>query len=238
MKLPDGSEGFTKYNYYACINNCSGRKCDCTKKSHKNNTIEEPVLQEIYKYFDLLETTDLSEYVRKIHKGTKNVEGSQIKELERNIKDTMKENDLLKREIIKVIKGKSTFTDGMLTELINENNKKIEDYKKRKAELETLKRQKEVDFEQMMKVKNLIPNWKEVLMASSIEKKKMILSQVIKEVVVYDDKIDVYLRINFKEFLETAKKLDEKTKIQCTQKSFENMSNRGTCIIITKLGAF
>ena len=57
----------------------------------------------------------------------------------------------------------------------------------------------------------------------------MILSQVIKEVVVYDNKIDIHLRINFKEFLETAKKLDEKTKIQCTQKSFENMSDRGTC---------
>ena len=238
IKLADGSDGFTKYNYYACMNNSSGRKCDCNKKSHKNNTIEEPVLQEIYRYFDLLETRDLSDYVRKIHKSTKNIEGAQIKEIEKAIKETTNENDLLKKEIIKVIKGKSTFSKEMLSELIEENNKKIEEFQKQKAELENLKKQKEIDFEQMMKVKNLIPNWKEVLKASSIEKKKMILSQIIKEVVVYDDKIDVYLRINFKEFLETAKKLDEKTKIQCTQKSFENMSNRGTCIIITKLGAF
>ena len=90
----------------------------------------------------------------------------------------------------------------------------------------------------MMKVKNLIPSWKEVLKASSIEKKKMILSQIIKEVVVYDNKIDIHLRINFKEFLETAKKLEEKAKIQCTQKSFENISNRGTSIYFTYLGAF
>ena len=124
----------------------------------------------------------------------------------------------------------------MLSELIEKNNKKLEEFQKQKIELENLKRQKEVDFEQMMKVKNLIPNWKEVLMASSIEKKKMILSQVIKEVVVYDDKIDIHLRINFKEFLETAKKLNEKTKIQCTQKSFENMSDRGTSIYFTDLG--
>ena len=220
------------------MNNCSGRKCECTKKSHKNNTIEEPVLQEIYKYFDLLETTDLSDYVRKIHKGTKNVEGSQIKELERNIKDTIRDNELLKKEIIKVIKGKSRFTEEMLTDEINENNKKIEDYEKRKAELENLKRQKEVDFEQMMNIKNMIPNWKEILKNATTEKKKMILSSIIKEVVVYDDKIDVYLRINFKEFLETAKKLDEKTINQCTQKSFENMSNRGTSIFITNMGTF
>ena len=81
-------------------------------------------------------------------------------------------------------------------------------------------------------------NWKEILKNATTEKKKMILSSIIKEVVVYDDKIDVYLRINFKEFLETAKKLDEKTKIQCTQKSFENMSNRGASIYFTYLGSF
>lgn len=238
IKLPDGSNGFTKYNYYTCMNNISGRKCDCIQKSHKNNTIEEPVLQEIYKYFDLLETTDLSDYVRKIHKGTKNVEGSQIKELERNIKDAMRDNELLKKEIVKVIKGKSRFTEKMLTDEINETNKKIEDYQKRKLDLEALKRQKEIDFEQMMNIKNMIPNWREILKNATIDKKKMILSSIIKEVVVYDDKIDVYLRINFKEFLETAKKLNEKTKVQCTQKIFENMCDRGTSIIITNLGAF
>lgn len=238
MKLPDGSDGFTKYNYYACMNNCSGRKCDCVQKSHKNNTIEEPVLQEVYKYFDLLETTDLSDYVRKIYKGTKNVEGSQIKELERNIKDTIRDNELLKKEIIKVIKGKSRFTEEILTDEINENNKKIEDYEKRKADLETLKRQKEVDFEKMMNIKNMIPNWKEILKSATTEKKKMILSSIIKEVVVYDDKIDVYLRINFKEFIETAKKLDEKTKAQCTKKNFENMGDSGTRIFISNMGTF
>ena len=238
IKLADGSNGFTKYNYYACMNNSSGRKCDCTKKSHKNNTIEEPVLQEIYKYFDLLETRDLSEYVRKIHKSTKDIEGAQIRELEKSIKEKTRENDLLKKEIIKVITGKSAFSKQMLSELIEENNNKIEEFQKQKIELENLKKQKEIDFEQMMKVRNLIPNWKKVLMNSSIEKKKMILSQIIKEIVVYDEKIDIHLKINFNEFLETAKKLDEKTKIQCTQKSFENISSRRTSKPNTNMGSF
>ena len=125
----------------------------------------------------------------------------------------------------------------MLSELIEENNNKIEEFQKQKTELENLKKQKEIDFEQMMKVKNLIPNWKEVLINSSIEKKKMILSQIIKEIVVYDEKIDIHLKINFNEFLETAKNLDEKTKIQCTQKSFENISSRGTCKFNTNMGS-
>lgn len=238
IKLEDGSKGYTKYSYYACNNSSSGRKCDCKKKSHKNNTIEEPVLQEIYKYFDLIETTDLSNYVRKIYKNTKNIEGIQIKELEKNIRDTTRENELLKKEVIKVITGKSSFTKEMLSELIEENNNKIVEFQKQKVELENLKRQKQVDFEQMMKIRNIIPDWKEILKNCSVEKKKMILSQIIKEIVVYDDKIDIYLKINFNEFLETAKKLDKDIKNKCTQKIFENMGNTGTSVIISYVGAF
>ena len=224
MKLPDGSSGFTKYSYYACMNSSNGRKCDCKKKSHKNNTIEEPVLQEIYKYFDLLETRDLSDYVRKIHKKTKDVEGAQIRELEKNIKEANRENELLKKEVIKVITGKSTFSKEMLSELIEENNKKSEEFQKRKTELEIIKEQKEIEFEQMLKVKKMIPNWKEILKNTSIEKKKMILASIIKKIVVYDEKIDIHLKINFDEFIKTAKKLDIDVKKKC----FENVSNRGT----------
>ena len=233
MKLPDGSSGFTKYSYYACMNSSNGRKCDCKKKSHKNNTIEEPVLQEIYKYFDLLETRDLSDYVRKIHRKTKYIEGAQIRELEKNIKEANRENELLKKEVIKVITGKSTFSKEMLSELIEENNKKSEEFQKQKTELEIIKKQKEIEFEQMLKVKKMIPNWKEILKNASIEKKKMILASIIKKIVVYDEKIDIHLKINFDEFIKTAKKLDIDVKKSC----FENVSNRGTYLTNTNLGA-
>ena len=234
IKLPDGSSGFTKYSYYACMNSSNGRKCDCKKKSHKNNTIEEPVLQEIYKYFDLLETRDLSDYVRKIHRKTKDIEGAQIRELEKNIKEANRENELLKKEVIKVITGKSTFSKEMLSELIEDNNKKSEEFQKQKTELEIIKKQKEIEFEQMLKVKKMIPNWKEILKNASIEKKKMILASIIKKIVVYDEKIDIHLKINFDEFIKTAKKLDVDVKKNC----FENVSNRGANFSNTNVGSF
>ena len=54
----------------------------------------------------------------------------------------------------------------------------------------------------------MIPNWKEILKNASIEKKKMILASIIKKIVVYDEKIDIHLKINFEEFIKNAKKLD------------------------------
>lgn len=228
IKLEDGNIGYTKYNYYTCTNNICGRECTCKHKSHKNNTIEEPVLNEIYNYFDLLEERDLSEYVRKIHSKNNDNEGKQIKELERNIKEYSHKNELLKDEIIKVITGKSSFSKDLLSEVIEENNKKIEESKKQKSNLELLRKKKEIDFEQMIKVKKLIPKWKEVLQNASIEKKKMILSSIIKEIVVYDEKIDIKLRIGFNEFINTAKKMKIDSIKNENSKFFENLCDSGT----------
>lgn len=234
IRLQDGGKGYTKYNYYACNNSSNGKECNCKIKSHKNNTIEEPVLNEIYNYFDLLEKRNLTEYVKELHKNSEDTEGRQIKELDKNIKKYINENELYKEEIIKIIKGESTFTRELLTEVIEENNKKIEESKKQKIELEKLKQQKEIAFEEMLKVKSLIPDWKEVLKNSSIERQKMILSAIIKEIVVYDDKIDIHLKISYDEFIKTAKKLD----LNKLKSNFENISNTRTAKFNTYLGTF
>jgi len=184
IKLEDGSTGYTRYSYYSCLNSVNGRKCNCNKKSHKSNTIEEPVLNEIYKYFDLLEKKDITEYIRKIHKRLENSEGKQIAELEKNIKQCLNKNELLKEEIMKIITGESTFTRELISELMEENKQKIEEYQKQKIELENIRKQKEINFEQMTKIKDMIPDWKAVLKNCSMEKKKMILSSIIKEIVV------------------------------------------------------
>lgn len=114
----------------------------------------------------------MSEYIRKIHKNTNDNEGKQIRELEKNIKEYANKNDLLKEEIMNVITGKSTFSRELISELMEENKQKIENFQKQKIRLEQLKKQKEVDFEQMLKMKSMIPDWKEVLKNCSIERKK------------------------------------------------------------------
>ena len=227
----DGTIGFTKYFYYACIHNCCGEECKCNKKSHKNNTIEAPVLNEIYKYFDTLETKDLSDYVKKIQKNNLNTEGKQIKEIDKELKECLNKNKLLKEEIMKSIVGQSSFSKDLLSEMIAENNKKVDEYTKIKKELELLMQQKNVELDEMVKFKNLVPEWKEVFKNATIEQKKMLLASIIREIIVYDEKIDVKLRISFNEFLNTAKKINI-----MNSDFFENISNRGASNIDTTLG--
>ena len=238
MKMEDGSKGFTRYNYYACRNSSCGRDCNCKKKSYKSNTIEEPVLNEIYNYLDLLEEKDLKEYVRRIHNDNNNNEGKKIGELEKNIKELKRKNDLLKSEIIKVITGESNFSRELLSQVIEENKNQIEQKEKEKKDLEQIKRKKEIDFEEMIKVKSIIPKWKEVLKNANIGKKKMMLASIIKEIIVYDDRIDIKLRIGFNEFVDTARKLNINTIKNGDSFCFDNLCNSGTNNSNSNMGSF
>ena len=109
---------------------------------------------------------------------------------------------------------------------------------KQKIELENIRKQKEINFEQMTKIKDMIPDWKAVLKNCSMEKKKMILSSIIKEIVVYDNKIDIHLRISFKEYIETAQKMDIDKFKKMNSNFFENICDMGTTKLNTNLGTF
>lgn len=232
IKLPDGSYGYTYYKYYACSVRIDGsNECNCIKKTRKSNSIEEPVLEEIYSYLDRLEKKDLTEEIRKINKKTNSMEGEKIKELERKIKECSNKNELLKEEVIRIIQGQSNFTREMVTDLIEENKNKKQELIYQKIEIEKIKEQKQVKFEELIKVKQLIPNWKQEFKEATEEKKKMMLSTMINKIIVNDNDIEVQLRMNLGEFIESSKLLkdkEDKTSLKNSNKNFENMCNSGT----------
>ena len=234
IKLDNGEKGYTQYKYYACMDKACGRECTNSKKSYKNNTIEKPVINCLLNYFDMLEKKDLSEYIRKIHKQNEDMEGKELKELEKSIKENKNKIDILKEEIIKVILGESSFSREMLSAVIEEKEEKLKELENRKKDIEIIKKKKELEFEELLSVKKLIPEWKEVFKNANIGKKKMLLSAIIKEIIVYDDKIDIKLNIGINEFINTIKFTDEKG----NSKFFENLCNSRTYFINTNLGAF
>lgn len=242
IKLDDGSYGYTYYKYYSCGVRIDGRhECNCKKKSHKSNCIEEPVLKEIYSYLDRLEKIDLRREIKRINEKTNSIEGEKIRELERKIKECSNKNELFKDEIINIIQGKSTFTREMITELIEENKNKKQELINQKIELEKIEKQKKVKFEELLKVKQLIPNWKQEFIDSTEEKKKMMLSTIVDKIVVNDDDIEIQLKMNLGEFIKDSKLLENKedsASLKNVSKDFENLSCRRTSIPNSNMGTF
>ena len=232
IKLENGNYGYTYYKYYACQVKTDGRNiCNCKKKSHKSNCVEEPILKEIYSYLDRLETKDLTEEIKRINEKTSNTEGQKIKKLENKLKDCSNKNELFKEEIIRIIQGQSTFAREMITDLIEENKKKKQDLINQKLELEKIEKQKKVELEELLQLKKLIPNWKEEFKSSSEEKKKMMLSTMIDKIIVNDDDIEIKLKMNLGEFIENAKILDNKegsTSLKKYNENLENLNKRRT----------
>jgi len=212
VKIVDGKKELVKYYYYFCDNANNGKKCTCTQKSYKSNTIETPVLNEIYKYLERLEKVDLSEVIKRVKSKTENIEGKQIKELEKSIKDNTNKLNLLKEEIVKSITGDSSFSSELLGELIEQYKSTIEDLEKRKEAVEKIHNQKQLEFSQMTQVKEMIPNWKQEFENSTTEQKKMLLSAIIKQVIVHNEQIEIKLKLDLNEFIKTGEKADISTK--------------------------
>lgn len=242
IKLEDGSYGYTYYKYYACSLKTDGRnECKHNKKSHKSNCIEEPVLKEIYSFLDRIETEDLTKEIERIRMKANDNEGKKIKDIEKQIKEYTNKNELFKDEILRIIQGESSFTREMITDLIEENNLKKQELINEKNELEKIKVQKEVEFEQMKQLKQMIPNWKEEFKNSSQEKKKIMLSSIIDLIVVNDDNIEIKLKMNLRDFIENSQKnfqKEDKGSLKNISINFENMNSGRTTIINTYLGTF
>ena len=231
MKNEDGTIGYQMYRYYSCMHKINGINCSCKKKTHKSNTIEEPVLNEIYNFLDLLEKKDLASYVKKIQKEKSNNEEKQLKEISIKLQEYQKKKELLKEEVMKAIMGKSTFSKELISEMMDENDRNIEESQRNKINIEKIIEEKNVEFNDMIKFKQLIPDWKEVFKQASIEEKKMLLTPIIKEVIVYDDKIDVKLKISFDDFFNAIKKSGNENSF-----CFENLTSRGTIKINANMG--
>ncbi|MDO5555571.1 MAG: recombinase family protein [Clostridia bacterium] len=206
-------EGTIKYGkqqkYYRCVSRISngGATCNQSKSCYRRGPIEEMVLEEIFTYFDTLEKVDLTKKINDINNKSKSEEEIKIKDLSNKITKVTHEFETLKKEIVKSINGSSSFTPEILSELINTKEKELLALREESYKLnEQIKKQK-YDYNSMMKMKELIPIWKDEFQKSSIEMKKMLLAQIIDEILIYREKIEIKLKIIMEEFLKYAKEL-------------------------------
>ena len=220
-KLKDGT--ISKHMYYKCSSSRFSNDCTAHKKSIKKDLIEEKVLNIIFDFLDEFEKTDLSDAIKK--KNVKNYEAEQrqLKTCEQNIYDVEKELNVLKGEIVKSLEGTSNFSPELLNELIEEKEAKKDELLTLKSQLEITIAQKSIDDKDYKKMQNMIPVWKEEFEKSEIEIKKMLLSEIIKEIRVYNDKIEIDFLFEIKNFLNGNVELNEKNEIKENQiKIMEN----------------
>lgn len=190
-----------KHLYYKCSSTRFTNTCNLKKKSIKKETIEEIILKCVYDFLDSLGQIDLSNAIKKGILNSCVNEEKELEKCEKELNEIVSNITVLKNEVIKAIAGESSFSAELLNEL-------IEDKENRKIELEDLKnkikgkiKQKNLEDEEILQIKDKIPIWREEFESADLEVKKMLLSEIIKEVRIFNDRYEIDFRLQLNDYM-------------------------------------
>lgn len=189
-----------KYDYYRCSSVRNSNLCNLENKNIRKEQLEEVVLKCIYDFLDSLEQMDLSKEIKKRLLNNSGNEEKQLKSSIEQLKEVEENLMVLKNEVIKTITGKGNFSENLLNELITEKeNLKLKLTNKIKS-IENKIKQKNLD-EEMLQIKDKIPIWKEEFKEANIEVQKMLLSEIIKEIRIFNDRYEVDFKIQLNDYI-------------------------------------
>ena len=195
----DGEKKY--YFYYKCNSSSFSNSCTLNKKSFKKEVIEEPIIKTVYSFLDSIEKIDLTKLIQK-NINNNDSEKKELKKCEDKIYENNQVLEKLKAEVIKTLTGSSSYSSELLNELIETKNKENEELLIEKNRLETIISKKSLNDKDIIEFKNMIPVWKEEFENADFEVKKMLLSEIIKEIRVYNEKIEIDLRIETNSYIQ------------------------------------
>lgn len=191
---------------YKCVGRTSGHIGCTAKVSHQAESIEEPVLEEIYKYMDTLKDMDLSKDIEKLRKQNLDNDEKLIREILKEKTALEKAQEALKNQIMKILTGEADFDKTLINQMYSETEEKMTDADRRYAEAKKELELKKLERDDLAVLQNMIPVWRDEFEKAPFEVKKVLLSNIIDQIVVYPDRIDIKLKMYINEFLKKANK--------------------------------
>jgi hypothetical protein len=185
---------------YRCTATNRGIPCD-GQNTYVSSRIELPVLDEIHQYLDNLERVNYAAKINEIKKANTRKEELELREIEKKIATANADIEKLNNEITKSLSGESEFTPTQLSAAIAQKNKITDECKQRRTELLTFYDQRISEVEKFLTLQTTVPDWREEFERASTEAKKMMLSELLHEIVVFKNRIIVNFKVDFNEFV-------------------------------------
>ena len=212
-----------KYMYYRCSSARFTNSCNLNKKSISKEKLEKPILDTIFDFLNNIEKMDLSDEIRNNMQSNQQKEKNELRKCEEEIVEIENNINTLKEEVVKSVSGKRNFSSELLNELLDEKKQELEQVLARKNNLETILIRKDIEQKDILKVKNMIPNWKEEFENADVEMKKMLLTEFIKEIRVYNDKIEIDFLFEINDYIKNNVIINKNNEIDDTNlKIIEN----------------
>jgi len=207
-KNKDGAIKTKQRVFYRCSGKSTG-KTDCDGQTlHAKNKVEEAVMMEINKYLEQLRQVDLVAQIENFKVKNISQDTLELKRFQKQNEENYKELNILNKEVTKSIMGKSEFKPYQLSNLMEQKENEIKDINSKIIELENKFKDKKIELDDMISLQISIPCWKEEFELASNEQKKMMMSQIIDEIIVYKSKIKIKVKLYIDEFVKSIKSND------------------------------
>lgn len=190
-----------KHSYYRCSSTRFTNTCGLEKKNIKKEVVEEIILKCVYDFLDSLGEIDLSKAIKKGVLNSCENEEKELKKCERELEETEANINVLKDEVVKTLTGESNFTAELLNELIEEKEEKKIQLITLKSEIANKINQKKLEDEELLQIKDRIPVWRKEFERADLDVKKMLLSEIIKEVRIFNDRYEIDFRLQLNDYM-------------------------------------
>lgn len=194
-----------KHSYYRCSSTKFTNECSLNKKNIKKEVVEDIILQCVYDFLNSLENVDLSKAIRNGIINSSESEEKQLEKYEKEINEIDSNLAVLKNEVIKVINGQSEFTSELISELISEKENRKVELQELKAKTASKLEEKRLNEQEFLQVKNKIPIWKKEFEKADMDIKKMLLSEIIKEIRIYNNRYEIDFRIKLRDYIKDVR---------------------------------
>ena len=177
---------------------CSGKalaKINCEGQTlYSQNSLEKAILSKIYDELDTYQQKDLSQLIKNNSDTIKQKYNGEIRKKETEYTELKKELDILKAEVTKSILGQSHFSPEILNGLIQEKSQKLDETLNKINELKKEMNEKLEESKKIEEQQKRIPIWREEFEKADFDERKILVRELIDEIVVYKDKIKVVIK--------------------------------------------
>lgn len=192
-----------KHSYYRCSSTKFTNECSLNKKNIKKEIAEDTILQCIYDFLNSLEKVDLSKAIKNGLINNSENEEKKLEKCHKEINELDSNLEVLKNEVIKAINGESTFTSEMLNELLLEKEKRKEEVQRLEKQISSRLEEKRLNEQEFLQIKDKIPIWKEEFENADIDIKKMLLSEIIREIRVYNNRYEIDFKLKLSDYIKS-----------------------------------
>ena len=201
----DGSEYRVRKQRYICCNKAQKRgECD-GQAAYIAATVDDAVMEILRGYLARIRVTPRDKALERRYKRDITSANEQQKRVAVSLEKKKRRLVELSGEIAKSLMGESAFTPEMLSLAIENAKKEIQQDEQRLLEIDKVLRDKESAMKDLDFYYSQFRSWAEEFESATVEQKKMIACQLLREVRVSRGyELDIVFNINYQQFIDEA----------------------------------